>query len=169
MATELEELIGFLSHPSPPVLLLPLSLSNDYSLFCFISCTYGTPGNRLKIAIDFPFFFSVRFSCSFVVCVFEMWYLLLFFAMQIKKAAVNILRDYTGSEDGLQSLEKYFDAAVPPLCRLLSEKKVLLLLNFGADELWSLTCLFKCLCVFWRFVKIFVIISLIERIRREFS
>ncbi|XP_047964248.1 protein HGH1 homolog [Salvia hispanica] len=59
MATELEELIGFLSHDSPP----------------------------------------------------------------IKKAAVNIFRDYTGSEDGLQSLGKYSAVAVPSLCRLLAEKK----------------------------------------------
>ncbi|XP_051144666.1 uncharacterized protein LOC127260786 isoform X2 [Andrographis paniculata] len=59
MATELEELLGFLSSPSPP----------------------------------------------------------------IKKAAVNILRDYTGSEDGLQALGKYSTVAVPSLSRLLAEKK----------------------------------------------
>ncbi|KAL3636259.1 hypothetical protein CASFOL_020806 [Castilleja foliolosa] len=59
MATELEELIGFLSSPSPP----------------------------------------------------------------IKKAAVNILRDYTGSEDGLGSLTKYDTVAVSSLSRLLHEKK----------------------------------------------
>ncbi|CAA0823864.1 ARM repeat superfamily protein [Striga hermonthica] len=59
MATELEELLGFLSSPSPP----------------------------------------------------------------IKKVAVNIVRDYTGSEDGLQSLGRYFGVAVPSLSRLLAEKK----------------------------------------------
>ncbi|KAL7110198.1 hypothetical protein ACP275_05G010000 [Erythranthe tilingii] len=59
MATELEELLGFLSSPSPP----------------------------------------------------------------IKKAAVNILRDYTGSEDGLRSLGKYSSVAVPSLSHLLAEKK----------------------------------------------
>ncbi|KAL8532507.1 hypothetical protein ACS0TY_008921 [Phlomoides rotata] len=41
----------------------------------------------------------------------------------IKKAAVNIVRDYTGSEDGLQSLGKYSGVAVPSLSRLLAEKK----------------------------------------------
>ncbi|KAL0408686.1 UNVERIFIED_CONTAM: protein HGH1 [Sesamum radiatum] len=59
MATELEELLGFLSSPSPP----------------------------------------------------------------IKKAAVSIVRDYTGSEDGLLSLGKYSSVAVPSLSRLLAEKK----------------------------------------------
>ncbi|PIN24083.1 hypothetical protein CDL12_03204 [Handroanthus impetiginosus] len=59
MATELEELLGFLSSPSPP----------------------------------------------------------------IKKAAVNIVRDYTGSEDGLKSLGKYSSVAVPSLSLLLAEKK----------------------------------------------
>ncbi|XP_055810083.1 uncharacterized protein LOC129880178 [Solanum dulcamara] len=60
MATELEELIGFLSSPSPPV----------------------------------------------------------------KKIAVDIVRDYTGSEDGLESLGKYSNAVLPSLSRLLGEKKV---------------------------------------------
>ncbi|KAK6133672.1 hypothetical protein DH2020_032582 [Rehmannia glutinosa] len=60
MATELEELLGFLSSPSPP----------------------------------------------------------------IKKAAVNIVRDYTGSEDGLRSLGKYINLAVPSLSRLLEKKEV---------------------------------------------
>lgn len=60
MATELEELIGFLSAPSPPV----------------------------------------------------------------KKIAVDIVRDYTGSEDGLESLGKYSDVVLPSLSRLLGEKKV---------------------------------------------
>ncbi|KAL8550319.1 hypothetical protein ACS0TY_008950 [Phlomoides rotata] len=41
----------------------------------------------------------------------------------IKKAAVNIVRDYTGSEDGLQSLGKYSGVAIPSLSRLLAEKK----------------------------------------------
>ncbi|OIT30330.1 PREDICTED: protein HGH1 homolog [Nicotiana attenuata] len=60
MATELEELIGFLSSPSPPV----------------------------------------------------------------KKLAVDIVRDYTGSEDGLESLGKYSTIVLPSLSRLLGEKKV---------------------------------------------
>nr|AAU93585.2 hypothetical protein SDM1_52t00011 [Solanum demissum] len=60
MATELEELIGFLSAPSPPV----------------------------------------------------------------KKIAVDIVRDYTGSEDGLESLGKYSNVVLPSLSRLLGEKKV---------------------------------------------
>lgn len=59
MANELEELLGFLSSPSPPV----------------------------------------------------------------KKAAVDIVRDLTGAEDGLQSLAKYSDIALPSLFRLLAEKK----------------------------------------------
>lgn len=58
MATELEELIGFLSFPSPSV----------------------------------------------------------------KKAAVGIVRDYTGSEDGLQSLAKYSSLVIPSLSNLLAEK-----------------------------------------------
>ncbi|XP_016474026.1 uncharacterized protein LOC107795823 isoform X2 [Nicotiana tabacum] len=60
MATELEELIAFLSSPSPPV----------------------------------------------------------------KKLAVDIVRDYTGSEDGLESLGKYSNVVLPSLFRLLGEKKV---------------------------------------------
>ncbi|KAG9144738.1 hypothetical protein Leryth_024398 [Lithospermum erythrorhizon] len=59
MATELEELIGFLSSPSPPV----------------------------------------------------------------KKAAVLIVRDFTGSDEGLQSLGKYSDVVLPALSRLLPENK----------------------------------------------
>lgn len=59
MATELEELIGFLSSPSPTV----------------------------------------------------------------KKAAVGIVRDYTGSEEGLQSLGKYSSIVLPSLSRLLGESK----------------------------------------------
>lgn len=60
MATELEELIGFLSSPSPPV----------------------------------------------------------------KKLAVDIVRDYTGSEDGLESLGKYSNVVLPSLSCLLGENKV---------------------------------------------
>ncbi|MBA0689230.1 hypothetical protein Goari_006965 [Gossypium aridum] len=59
MATELEELIGFLSAPSPPV----------------------------------------------------------------KKAAVDIVRDLTGSEDGLHSLSNYANTVLPSLSRLLSDDK----------------------------------------------
>ncbi|KAI8020659.1 hypothetical protein LOK49_LG03G00440 [Camellia lanceoleosa] len=59
MANELEELLGFLSSPSPPV----------------------------------------------------------------KKAAADIVRGLTGSEDGLQSLANYSDIVIPSLSRLLAEKK----------------------------------------------
>ncbi|KAJ6763938.1 PROTEIN HGH1-like protein [Salix purpurea] len=59
MATELEELVGFLSSPSPPV----------------------------------------------------------------KKAAVEIVRDLTGSEDGSLSLSKYASTVLPSLSQLLKEKK----------------------------------------------
>ncbi|XP_073130700.1 uncharacterized protein [Henckelia pumila] len=41
----------------------------------------------------------------------------------IRKAAVSIVRDYTGSEDGLQSLGKYFSVSFPSLALLLSENK----------------------------------------------
>ncbi|KAG8383094.1 hypothetical protein BUALT_Bualt05G0148800 [Buddleja alternifolia] len=41
----------------------------------------------------------------------------------IKKAAVNIVRDYTGSEDGLRSIGKYSSVAFPSLSRLLAENK----------------------------------------------
>ncbi|KAB5512708.1 hypothetical protein DKX38_029736 [Salix brachista] len=60
MATELEELVGFLSSPSPPV----------------------------------------------------------------KKAAVEIVRDLTGSEDGLLSLSKHASTVLPSLSQLLKDKKV---------------------------------------------
>lgn len=42
---------------------------------------------------------------------------------QVKKAAVDIVRDLTGSNDGL-ILSKYADVALPSLSRLLSENKV---------------------------------------------
>ncbi|PSS13526.1 hypothetical protein CEY00_Acc14137 [Actinidia chinensis var. chinensis] len=41
----------------------------------------------------------------------------------VKKAAVDIVRDLTGAEDGLQSLAKYSDVALPSLGCLLAEKK----------------------------------------------
>ncbi|XP_073032435.1 uncharacterized protein [Primulina eburnea] len=41
----------------------------------------------------------------------------------IRKAAVSIVRDYTGSEDGLQSLGKYSSVAFPSLALLLAENK----------------------------------------------
>ncbi|KAI5679048.1 hypothetical protein M9H77_09998 [Catharanthus roseus] len=41
----------------------------------------------------------------------------------LRKAAVDIVRDYTGSDDGLQSLGKYSTVVVPSLSRLLAEKK----------------------------------------------
>ncbi|KAL0296907.1 UNVERIFIED_CONTAM: protein HGH1 [Sesamum radiatum] len=78
MATELEELLGFLSSPSPPG-----NLMQSFSLFGEV---YMIKHND-------------------------------------KKAAVSIVRDYTGSEDGLRSLGKYSTVAVPSLSRLLAEKK----------------------------------------------
>lgn len=41
----------------------------------------------------------------------------------LRKAAVDIVRDYTGSDDGLKSLGKYSGVVVPSLSRLLAEKK----------------------------------------------
>ncbi|KAJ6362790.1 hypothetical protein OIU78_003058 [Salix suchowensis] len=68
MATELEELVGFLSSPSPPV----------------------------------------------------------------KKAAVEIVRHLTGSEDGLLSLSKHASTVLPSLSQLLKDKNV--------ANVHSLTC-----------------------------
>nr|KAJ0194556.1 hypothetical protein LSAT_V11C800410790 [Lactuca sativa] len=42
---------------------------------------------------------------------------------QVQKVAVDIVRDLTGSEDGLQSLASYSKTVLPSLCRLLGEKK----------------------------------------------
>lgn len=42
----------------------------------------------------------------------------------MKKLAVDIVRDYTGSEDGLESLGKYANVVLPSVSRLLGEKKV---------------------------------------------
>jgi hypothetical protein len=42
----------------------------------------------------------------------------------VKKAAVEIVRDLTGSEDGLLSLSKYASAVLPSLSQLLKDKKV---------------------------------------------
>ncbi|KAJ0037502.1 hypothetical protein Pint_22750 [Pistacia integerrima] len=41
----------------------------------------------------------------------------------LKKAAVDIVRGLTGSDDGLQSLSNYAKIALPPLSRLLRENK----------------------------------------------
>ncbi|EPS64082.1 hypothetical protein M569_10697 [Genlisea aurea] len=41
----------------------------------------------------------------------------------IKRTAVNIIRDYTGSDEGLRSLGRYSDVAIPALSALLAEKK----------------------------------------------
>ncbi|PSR85060.1 RNA polymerase-associated protein like [Actinidia chinensis var. chinensis] len=41
----------------------------------------------------------------------------------VKKAVVDIEMDLTGAKDGLQSLAKYSDVALPSLCHLLDEKK----------------------------------------------
>lgn len=54
----------------------------------------------------------------------------MFIVIQIKKAAVNILRDYTGSEDGLRTLGKYAGVAVPSLSLLLAENKVIISYTF---------------------------------------
>lgn len=43
---------------------------------------------------------------------------------QIKKMAVDIVRGLTGSEDGLLSLTRHSDIALPSLSALLGEKKV---------------------------------------------
>lgn len=45
---------------------------------------------------------------------------------QVKKAAVDIVQGLTGSEDGLQALGSYSDTVLPPLSRLLGEKKVIM-------------------------------------------
>ncbi|XP_042496100.1 protein HGH1 homolog [Macadamia integrifolia] len=42
---------------------------------------------------------------------------------QVKKAAVDIVRDLTGSEDGLLSLANYSEIVIPSLSHLLGEKK----------------------------------------------
>lgn len=53
--------------------------------------------------------------------------LILVCKIQVRKAAIDIVRGLTGSSDGLQSLTNYAKIALPSLSRLLSEKKVLLL------------------------------------------
>lgn len=47
----------------------------------------------------------------------------------MKKAAVDIVQGLTGSEDGLQALGSYSDTVLPPLSRLLGEKKVIIYLD----------------------------------------
>ncbi|XP_010257204.1 PREDICTED: protein HGH1 homolog isoform X1 [Nelumbo nucifera] len=42
---------------------------------------------------------------------------------QIKKTAVDIVRDLTGSDDGMLSLSRYSEILLPSLSRLLGEKK----------------------------------------------
>ncbi|KAL4574202.1 hypothetical protein LXL04_021028 [Taraxacum kok-saghyz] len=42
---------------------------------------------------------------------------------QVKKVAVDIVRDLTGSDDGLQSLTAYSKTVLPSLCSLLGENK----------------------------------------------
>lgn len=49
----------------------------------------------------------------------------LFIIIKVTKAAVDIVRGLTGSEDGLQSLANYAKILLPSLARLLSGKKVL--------------------------------------------
>ncbi|KAL6505604.1 hypothetical protein OROHE_022983 [Orobanche hederae] len=53
----------------------------------------------------------------------ELEELLGFLSSSSPPAAVGIVRDYTGSEDGLRSLGRYFSVAVPSLSRLLVEEK----------------------------------------------
>lgn len=47
----------------------------------------------------------------------------------MKKAAVDIVRDLTGSEDGLHSLSNYANTVLPSLSRLLSDDKVFMFLQ----------------------------------------
>ena len=71
---------------------------------------------------------------------------------QVKKAAVDIVRGLTGSEDGLQSLSKYSKIALPSLARLLSENKVLILCKSMAFNcLMSWWCLTSFDCFFPKF------------------
>lgn len=56
--------------------------------------------------------------------------ILIIMIIQVKKVAVDIVRDLTGSEDGLQSLASYSKTALPSLFRLFGEKKVICLFMF---------------------------------------
>ncbi|GAB4852666.1 hypothetical protein Ancab_016881 [Ancistrocladus abbreviatus] len=42
---------------------------------------------------------------------------------QVKRAAVDIVRGLTGSDDGLQSLNRYSNVLLPKLAQLLGESK----------------------------------------------
>lgn len=50
--------------------------------------------------------------------------------MQVTKAAVDIVRGLTGSDDGLKSLSIYAKTVLPSLSRLLSANKVLFRLHY---------------------------------------
>lgn len=135
MATELEELLGFLSSPSPPV-----------SVFTYIIHThiYIAQAFWLGFQYAFPLFcvsedIRIKLYCVRLLFLHEFGNLevVVYFinylnsnTFQIKKAAVNIVRDYTGSEDGLRSLGKYSNVVLPSLSRLLSEEKVVVLYFF---------------------------------------
>lgn len=50
----------------------------------------------------------------------------------MKKVAVNIVRDLTGSEDGLQSLAKFWKTVLPSLSSLINENKVCFLVELNS-------------------------------------
>jgi len=56
---------------------------------------------------------------------FFFFFFFFFFLVLFIKAAVDIVRGLTGSEDGLQSLAKYSKIVLPSLSRLLTGPKVL--------------------------------------------
>lgn len=88
MATELEELLGFLSSPSPQV-------SDGVHRRCALA-RWPPAGMNLRLRF-FPL------------------------ALQLRKAAVDIVSGLTGSEEGLRSLAAQANLALPPLLRLLDE------------------------------------------------
>lgn len=63
----------------------------------------------------------------------------------MKKAAVDIVRDYTGSEDGLQMLGMYNSVVIPSLCRLLAEKKVKCFLRYNSRVSFIFIKFYLCL------------------------
>jgi len=92
MATELEELVSFLSSPSPQV----INLTN------------------------FSFFFIPLQFYTFTV-IFKLYFCSL---LQITKAAVDIVRGLTGSEEGIHSLANQSKNLISALSRLLTAPKV---------------------------------------------
>lgn len=93
MATELEELIGFLSSPSPQVLSL------------------SPPPRQLP----FP---AVSTNLSFLTLTAT------FLFLQLRKAAIEIVRGLTGSNEGIETLASYSSLALPPLSRLLLDSSL---------------------------------------------